>query len=501
MIKKCVKIIVIFFGLIILGCISDDKADDNILVRIGDEYITGDEFIFRSEYTIRPEWCSGENNIHKKIALNSLIAEKLLAIEAGTGTLVDEDPYIQAYLKGRREQEMRQLHFQRTAVDKVVLNDQRFNIALKNSERTYQVELIPIGDDKIAAQLSEDLHQNKITYIGIKDEIVKAGGTVQELELKFDSPLDDAVYKVLFQSENIQKDQVIGPVQLDQNAHTLIKVNGWTRRPLISDTDAQQRLIDLKEKETSVAAMDVYVNWIKEFMHGKQIDFNYDVLKALIEAVGPIYFQARNKSEINMQKKFWQLEDESQISIDDITEKVDALKSQPLLKIDNQVWTVERFEQELKVHPLVFRNPKMSKRQFGEQFRLAIADMIRDHYITADAYKNEYDKDAKLKQRYTVWEDNLKAEYMKEIILKEVDQNNRNDLKTIEEIMDPYIKKLFKKYSDQIQINTELFESLKLTDIDVFVIQENVPFPVYVPHFPRLTTHSRLDYGEKLQGD
>ena len=498
MIKKCVKLIVIFIGLLFLSCTSEKKTDNSVLVRIGDKHITSDEFIFRSEYTIRPEWCRGESNVHQKIALNSLIAEKLLALEAGTETLVDKEPDIQAYLRGRKEQEMRQLHFQRTAVDKMVLDEHTFNTALKNSERTYQVDIIPIGDDKIANQIAEDLNQNKITFTDIKDEISKVGGTIQELELRFDSPLDDAVYKVLFQSENIKKGQVIGPVQLDENAHTLIMIKGWIRRPLLTDTDSRQRLNDLREKETSVAAMDVYVDWIKGLMQGKRINFNYEVLKALVEAVGPIYFQAKEKSELKMQKKFWQLEEDNQISIDDIADRVDAIKSQLLLKIDNQDWTVEQFEQELKVHPLVFRNPKMSKRQFGEQFRLAIADMIRDRYITTDAYKKGYDKDVKLKQRYSMWEDNLKAEYMKEIFLEDAGHENKNDLKTVEELMDPYIQELFKKYSDQIQINTELFDSIKLIDIDVFVIQENVPFPVYVPHFPRLTTHSRLDFGEKM---
>lgn len=501
MIKKCVKIIVLFSGLLILGCTSDSETDKSVLVQIGDKYITSDEFIFRSEYTIRPEWCRGENYIHRKITLNSLIAEKLLALEAGTETFLDKDPDIQAYLKGRKEQEMRQLHFQKTAVDQVILNDQKFNTALKNSERTYKVELIPIGDDKIAAQLSKDLSQNDLTFTEIKDEIVKAGGTIQELELRYDSPLDDVIYKALFQSEKIKKGQVIGPIQLDENAYSLIRINGWIRRPLMTDTDSRQRLKDMKEKETSVAAMDIYVNWIKELMRGKQIDFNYDVLRALVDIVGPAYFQAKDNSELKMQKSFWQLENEDEINIDDIANRIDDIKSQPLLKIDNQTWTVERFEQELKVHPLVFRNPKMSKRQFAEQFRLAIADMIRDRYITDDAYDKGYDKDKRLNQRYSMWEDNLKAEYMKETILKNADYENKNDQKTIDEIIDPHVQKLFKKYSDQIQINTQLFETIELTDIDVFVIQENVPFPVYVPHFPRLTTHDKLDFGVMMKGD
>jgi hypothetical protein len=499
MINRYVKIVLFFTGLFLLSCSSDNSIDEPVLAQIGEKYITGDEFLLRSVYTIRPAWCRNDNYVHKKIALNSLIAEKLLAIEAGYNTLVDNDPDIQAYLKGRKEQELRQLHFQRIAVDHVKLDDQKFNTALKNSERTYQTELIPIGDDKIARRLFEDLQKDEITFTDIKNEIIKAGGSVQELELKFDSPLDDAVYKALFQTENIDKGQVIGPIQLDENAHTLIRINGWIRRPLITDKDKQQRLIDVKEKEINVAAMDFYVDWIKELMRGKRIDFNKEVLTAVVEAVAPIYFKARETSKSKMQQNFWQLKDESQIDLNDISDRIDAIKYQTLFKIDDQIWTVEKFEQEIKVHPLVFRNPKMSKRKFGEQFRLAIADMIRNRYITADAYERGYDKNKKLKHRYSMWEDNLKAEYIKERILEEAGGENNNDLKIVEKIMDPYIQKLYKKYSEQIQINMDLFESIKFTDIDVFVIQENVPFPVYVPNFPHLTTYDRLDYGKIMQ--
>ncbi|MEJ2055002.1 MAG: hypothetical protein P8X42_13860 [Calditrichaceae bacterium] len=496
---KYQKYIIVVLGLFLLGCDSEKKSESPVLVRVDDQYITRDEFISRSEYTIRPEWCRGENYVHRKIALNSLIAEKLLAIEAGLNTPIDNDPDIHAYLKGRKEQEMRQLNYQRTAVDKVTLNQETLNTVLENSERTYQVEIIPIGDDGAAAQIGRDLAAQNITFSEIKEKINGSGGTIQDLELRFDSPLDDVVYKALFHNKNIQKGQVIGPLQLDENAYTLVRINGWSRRPLLSSQDQKLRLKDIREKETRVAAMDIYVDWVRKLMHSKRLDFNKDVLISLIKAVGPIYFEAREKSDIKMQKNFWNIENKDHINIKDVADKVDALKSEPLLEIDGQVWTVGRFEEELKIHPLVFRNPKMSKRQFGEQFRLAIADMVRDRYITAYAYDKEYDKDKRLQHQYKMWVDNLKAEYMREKYLANAGLENKNDYNTVHQALDPYIKDLFRKYSKQIEINTDLFESTKLTDIDVLVIQENVSFPVYVPNFPRLTTYDRLDYGRILE--
>lgn len=66
--------------------ILEKKMDEyynnkKILARVLDREITLDEFLKRAEYTIRPNYCKGNSNIEKKIILNSLIGEKLLAIE------------------------------------------------------------------------------------------------------------------------------------------------------------------------------------------------------------------------------------------------------------------------------------------------------------------------------------------------------------------------------------------------------------------------------------
>ena len=72
-----------FLVLFILSC--SDKSQStfepslNILATIGDKSITVNDFIKRCEYVPRPNYCKNNNYIHKKIALNSLIAEKILS--------------------------------------------------------------------------------------------------------------------------------------------------------------------------------------------------------------------------------------------------------------------------------------------------------------------------------------------------------------------------------------------------------------------------------------
>ena len=57
------------------------QFDLDVLAQVGNKIITKQDFIRRAEYTIRPDYCRQSNYIHKKIILNSLIAEKLTALE------------------------------------------------------------------------------------------------------------------------------------------------------------------------------------------------------------------------------------------------------------------------------------------------------------------------------------------------------------------------------------------------------------------------------------
>src|SRR4030067_1323119 len=78
------------------------EPKEKILVTIGDKSISVDQFIRRAEYTVRPPYCRGNHNLDKKIVINSLIAEKLMAMEAGDTNSFVMSKNIQAYLRGRR---------------------------------------------------------------------------------------------------------------------------------------------------------------------------------------------------------------------------------------------------------------------------------------------------------------------------------------------------------------------------------------------------------------
>ena len=90
-----------------------------VLARIGGKTIFVDEFIRRAEYTIRPSYCKGDGGFDKKIILNSLLAEKILAIEAGKGNELIRSESFQRMLQGLQEQLMRNVMYYAEGTSKV----------------------------------------------------------------------------------------------------------------------------------------------------------------------------------------------------------------------------------------------------------------------------------------------------------------------------------------------------------------------------------------------
>ena len=128
----------------------------------------------------------------------------------------------------------------------------------------------------------------------------------------------------------------------------------------------------------------------------------------------------------------------------------------------------------------------------------AVRDLIRDKFITEEAYRRGIDRDVRVKLNIQMWDDALVAAYYRNQLLKQQNIKEENFLNAIEGYLNSYVNDLQKKYDDQIEINVEEFNKIKLTNINMISSQINVPYPVMVPSFPQLTDDDKLDYGKKL---
>jgi hypothetical protein len=487
----------IFFLLLITNCsqTEDSNTDQKILAQIGDKKITVNEFIKRSEYTIRPAYCRDNNMIHKKIVLNSLIGEKLLAIESGEDNQLTNNSDFQAYLEGRKEQAMRQVHFYEGFYKNVNLEQIRIEEDFKKAGRTYDISYFSIKNKNLAEIISDKFEDQNESFENIYQSM--SGDTVIPVrKVKWEDPEHAQIKDVLFDNSP-QKGEVIGPLNIDDTQFIFMKINGWTDKKVITETEFQNRRQDVIEKLTQQEAWEGYKNYVQSLMKNKRMEFYEDTFKNIVRLVAPLYLNSENKQQL-FNSTFWQ-DNVQKEEISKLPANLDKMSHHPFFSVDGRVWTVGRFQDYIKRHPLVFRKQALEKSGFAEQFKLAVADLVRDFYITRDAYAKNYDKSVVVRREVEIWRDHLLSVFHKYKYLESVNISDKDQYKIVTNYMTPYVNSLQQKYDAEIKINIEEFENIELTHIDLIALRPDQPFPIVTPSFPLLTTNHRLDYGETMQ--
>jgi len=476
---------------------SNIQPEEKILAQISDKTISLNEFIRRAEYTIRPDYCRGDNYIHRKIVLNSLIAEKLLSVEAGETNQLIRNEQFQLYIQGRKEQAMRQWMYYNDFFNKVKPDTNEVKKIYNLSNRIYKLAYYTVKDSNIVQIIRQKLESGT----SFEQTYSDLGGleAIPQRGVSWDNPEHEVIHEALF-SNALDNDQVIGPIKIDKENYITIKVLGWTNKILISDQEILTRYNDVAEKIQTKYANNNYSAFVSKVMEGKKVQFDPVIFRRVVNTIGPAYIKSEEDKRNAFNKQFWN-KNNSDAVMDNLGEEIEQIRDQVFLTLDNQVWTVDDLIREMTIHPLVFRKRRIKRNKFGEQFKFAIVDMIRDKFVTQEAYKKGFDKVNVVKRNTNMWKDYLNALYYKNEYLK---SNNKFEnfttefLKIVEENLNPLIDSLQIKYSEGIEVNTDLFEQIKLTSIDMFVIQKNVPFGVIVPSFPIITTDNKLDYGQKM---
>lgn len=498
--REIVALLWVAGGVLLLCACTKKPAEstDWILAKVGDRIITVDEFIRRAEYTVRPPYCHSDSYIHKKIILNSLIAEKLFAVEADTDNELYRNQEFQRYIQGRREQAMRQLHFYRVGYQKVRIKEKKLRQFYRFAGRKYRVMAMVSDDLKTARATLKRLRQDKDS--DARPNPISQNKSPRAQEIGFFDELDPTIHAYLF-SKPLQKQQIVGPFRTLDNRYTILKIEGWTDQVVITDKDVRKRWDDVKKRLTEYRSQNLYRAYVQRLMKGKKAEFSENTLNQLADLLRPLYIKSPAEKKNDSNARLWG-KDLGEPKIDAISAKLELLKDQPFFTLDGKTWTVAEFDMALQSHPLVFRMQEISPEDFPRQLQLAVADLVRDHFITADAYQKGLDKVPDIQGYEKMWSDNLMAlysahDYLKSFGIKE-EGYGTNTIRTIERYLNPLVDSLQAKYSTQIEINTKEFEKIQLTRIDVLALQNNVPYPVVVPFFPLMTTDSQLDYGHRL---
>jgi hypothetical protein len=485
--------------LLFASCQKKIKKDEIIAV-VGDRVITTDEFIRRAEYTIRPPYCKMDGYLQKKIVFNSLIAEKLFAFEAGDDNPLVKNADFQDQIRGRKEQLMRQILYQQEAMNKVNLDTSGIKKRYKVAGREYNIAFFSMGRSAADYALAQQMRGGEENAFDDLYRQVAGMGQVPERKVSWQGKEDPVIHQAMF-GEPLKKGQVLGPIKIDENQYLMIKVLGWIDRPVITDTAMRQRWEDVSDELKREEANVVWDRYVGKIMKGKSLVFEEGAFRKMAKFLMPLYFKTDSEQKEMISNIYWDNE-KPNISPDSSGIDEKTFIRMPFFTLDGKSFTVNDFKRMLDTHPLVFRKKKMGRGEFMEQLKYAIADMVRDRFVTEKAYDKRIDGNPYVKMHEAMWKDSFLSFYERSRILKAKGATGdlqKDYMKHVNLYLNPVADSLFKKYSSEIKVNIPNFEKIQLTRIDMVVRHEGVPYPDAVPTFPILTTRNRMDYGSIMK--
>ena len=429
------------------------------LVIIENQIITKNDFIKRSEYTIRPTYCNSDKNLDKKIILNSLIAEKLLAIKNKDEFDIDETNLIQ----GIKEQAMRKVMLENTVNSSLVIDENKILDLLNKSLYDYKIDFITINHNEIFL-VNQDLNLNK----SYKEIIKSLKHRTNQKYIKFGELSYDDIYQEFYTSD-INVGDIIGPIKTLNDNYILINVLSKKKNILIDTESQKNQYENIKSYLIKSESYKIRKNYIQKIMKGKTIEFNENSFFNLAD-----YFYDQEKKPIKT---------------DDI-----------IFTLANRDWSIEDLIEINKLNPVLFREPYKNKNEFYNQFKLSLVDLIQNYFLTKKAYELNLSSHPAVVKEGEIWSSYLSANSEKDKIIN-ANQSLLKNLNTEHEVLEKILNKeleiLFVENSDKILIDVEMFNGIKLSNIDMLVINTNQPYQLNVPPFPRLTTKNNLDYGTK----
>jgi len=468
--------LIIFF--LFTGCsnFNSSSIDKNqILATIDSRIITVSDFIKRAEYNVRPSYCSGNTIQDKQIILNSLIAEKLFALNFNSNL---ENSHYQL-LEGRKEQKMREVFYNRDIYNSIKIDSIELSRAFLNSFKEFNISYISVPQKELLVETLDLINSSLYTL----EEIAKTYfniDVIPQKKIKFDNNINQEMYKSFF-SENIEVGNIYGPILMD-DYYSIFRVDNWKETRNLSNVNINNDFSYFKKKIKDFKSQIKYRQYINSIMNGKKMEIHSENFEKLIKN---IHSDIEN-IEIN----------NSEYKLKDFSKNknfTDNLKDNDIIcKLSGENWTVKDFNTLISKNPITI-NPDISLFKLKKILKKIIINKLEIHYLTEEAYRIGLDQHYLVKHEEDVWSDYIKSAQVINNIstLSEVNSKNYN---FIESILNPIVDSLINVNSKNIIINKKYFSNIDLTSIDMHVLFKEQSNKLVVPLFPMITSKPKQVY-------
>lgn len=486
-------VVLSFIAFLFLSC-SKDKLPKDALFKVGDKYVTTKEFQYRAEFTPHPNFPRYGRNM-EKLFLNNLIMEKLFVAEFGKSSELGSSENFKTYIQGRKEQAMREQLFYKKAFNVVKLDSNDIKKTYARSQREYDLEFFTINNDSIAKKLKAKIQASPDSSRQIFNSIMD-GDKRPIWSAKWKDPDHINIHEALY-SGPLKADSVIGPIQLDYGQWIIMKVVNWRDVLIFGGEEQKLRYNEVVEKMTMNRATRNWDAYLRDVMKGKEIEFDRGMFIKMADLTYNLNRTDDQREKANIMRRFWQEEDSTLTAADLPLDK--TFLQQPFFTLDGATWTVGDFRKALASHPLVYRKQNMNRGEFYLEFKRAVADLVRDTYLNKDAYKMGLDKDTQVERTTELWSDAMIASYERNRVLRELgkafpDTTDPYRQTNLAKSFDGYLADLENKYHSKIRVNTELFDQIEFSKVQLFVMQQNSPYPIAMPSWPMFNTNNSVNY-------
>jgi len=486
---KAIKISLFLCSLYLLGvtnCGRDSqkqKVDlDRVIAIVDQDTLYVDDYIRRCEYTVRPDYCQKSGHHDKNICLNSLIAEKLFALEAGQENQLFRNTKFQAFLQGIKEQTMRESLFRDEIMAEIKVSDKEIQQAYVNSLKVINTEAIFVPDQcdikavyrEAQAGMSFDKLGKK--YPGISKKITK---DVQWGHI--DEDAQDAIF-----SEKIKSGSVVPPLKAP-GGYRLIKVTGWTENVEFSEANRNQEMDNIKHRLEDYYFQKSYKAYLQNFMKGKRIDFEENSWSFMVAVLQTHYLSEEEQKKLAQKTPAFK----------ELHDQIQKRGQEPFMKVDGKVWTILDFNNAIQIHPLELNPKELTVVNFPHKLQAAIASLVTDQYLTERAYKKNYQKSALVNRTVKEWRTSLSFVYHRDKYLEKSGFDGKitqDYFNAFDNYLTPYFEELKKKYDNKIFFNHEVMKDIELTHVPMIAHKTKGPYLMVVPPFPLVTNSVKTNY-------
>ncbi len=468
MVKQHIISVLLIVIFIFFSC--QKESENKYIAKIGDKYISANEF--KITYEFNP-YLSGirEPDSAKKVLLNTMIAEKLIALNAEK-ELKGKNKKIIALRNEYHREALIEAFWNKVIAPKIRVNEAELKEAYLRSKIKKIVRYL-LFTDSLEAQKASNLIRNGGNF----ESVARTRGFSPDLIPKDTISYSGALPEIEKQVFKMKPGEVSPPIK-EGFYYFILKVTGEKKNIFSSQSDYEQQRNSLYKLIKRRKMEEEFQNYLAQNVPLPPYKLDKEKFKSLVRLLERLIFEKiKSKQEDHLPLDLYS-------SFTDNNENF--LKEKMVEFYDGTTWTAKDLLERIAVapYPLRFGNKKL----FMKSLLLSARHVLDDEVVIREAQKRGLNNSVFVKEQTRIWNDYL---YYKKGLAQILRGKDLRDIQTIYD----YLNRIKSDYS--FYVNYALLDTLKLKKTDMAVLKQHFPGRIAVPVYPVLKGLNLVEYSGK----